>query len=614
MTRRTKGPQSEQAQKDRLARRRAASIEALADKVVPAVQRVVASCWLQAETELGRSGSLPGPAREREWLRRLTKTLVRRELAVAAEGRRMAGAEHDRNDADTPVTSADASFITGDAAEAARQAIDTTVRRIERAWARTHRPGATTAERLDEMRVIGKRDAQTRGRVIAQSASARALNIGVLTAYRDCGYSQLEWVVHPSRRTCNRCWDMRGRIITIATATSPRGKALGKPPSQSLPPLHIGCRCTVMPTWETPPAPKTQPSDRDTSRSHSGPLPAGELEERVRQAEEAVRRSGTEEIIAVNRRGEEVVRAIGQRDRVNLSPAEAQLIRGATAVHNHPRGTPPSVADAKALYRHHIGEIRVVTTTRTYVLSVADRRAFRAGQIDRNFAQAMQRQRERLLEANAPAQRTLTSAQTVEAANNAWKEIAPKHGLRYDVIEVLPPVGIDGKSSDPRKPLPRSHAMPTQTISEDRSDQCSDCRHWWTAVNPDMGRRCAAFPGGIPDEIWSGQRSHRTPCPGDKGIRYDYARPEDIERANSTYLKRNGRVILDFVSTVSIVCEFCRHFHENNPRRERRCKAFPAGIPLAIWNNEHDHRTPYSEDRGILFEPFDPPAQDGPDG
>lgn len=45
-------------------------------------------------------------------------------------------------------------------------------------------------------------------------------------------------------------------------------------------------------------------------------------------------------------------------------------------------------------------------------------------------------------------------------------------------------------------------------------------------------------------------------------------------------------------------CSMCVHY-----QADRRCQAFPDGIPQALWAGEHLHRDPYPGDGGIRYQP-----------
>jgi hypothetical protein len=46
---------------------------------------------------------------------------------------------------------------------------------------------------------------------------------------------------------------------------------------------------------------------------------------------------------------------------------------------------------------------------------------------------------------------------------------------------------------------------------------CTFCIH----NNWSKRKTCAAFPGGIPDEIWQGKNPHQLPVDGDHGIQFE---------------------------------------------------------------------------------------------
>ena len=53
-------------------------------------------------------------------------------------------------------------------------------------------------------------------------------------------------------------------------------------------------------------------------------------------------------------------------------------------------------------------------------------------------------------------------------------------------------------------------------------------------------------------------------------------------------------------------CMECAHLHCTGDL-PGKCDAFPDGIPLAVWDGDHDHTRPYPGDHGITFQPLAPP-------
>ncbi len=53
------------------------------------------------------------------------------------------------------------------------------------------------------------------------------------------------------------------------------------------------------------------------------------------------------------------------------------------------------------------------------------------------------------------------------------------------------------------------------------------------------------------------------------------------------------------IKAYSPTCFFCRHLKDDV---KRSCTAFDE-IPLPIWNGDNNHRSAYTGDKGIQFEP-----------
>ena len=62
------------------------------------------------------------------------------------------------------------------------------------------------------------------------------------------------------------------------------------------------------------------------------------------------------------------------------------------------------------------------------------------------------------------------------------------------------------------------------------------------------------------------------------------------------------------IPVYSPVCTRCANWRPDEGGAGRQCRAFTKidSIPLAIWNGENDHRSPFPGDNGIQFQPVAP--------
>lgn len=53
----------------------------------------------------------------------------------------------------------------------------------------------------------------------------------------------------------------------------------------------------------------------------------------------------------------------------------------------------------------------------------------------------------------------------------------------------------------------------------------------------------------------------------------------------------------------SDICCPCKHYDRSDwDLPTGKCKAFPQSIPIEIWQGKNNHKKPYKNDSGIVFE------------
>lgn len=131
-----------------------------------------------------------------------------------------------------------------------------------------------------------------------------------------------------------------------------------------------------------------------------------------------------------------------------------------------------------------------------------------------------------------------------------------------------------------------------------RPSQCLSCRHLRSVElsrDPDAFT-CAAFPGGVPEQISTNHHDHRAFFPGDGGVRFeqDPAAPafdhSGLPDLNDKWASEAPPVVVR-----ARQCDACLWFESPG------CLAFPEGVPADVLTGALDHRYPVPGDDGVRF-------------
>lgn len=98
------------------------------------------------------------------------------------------------------------------------------------------------------------------------------------------------------------------------------------------------------------------------------PSPKPTTAEIIAKREDEIRSNKYETLVAVDNKGNIILDKNGGKSSVALTNEEAEMIRGSTLTHNHPRSTSFSEADIRLASMLGVPEIRIASTSRTYTM------------------------------------------------------------------------------------------------------------------------------------------------------------------------------------------------------------------------------------------------------